>query len=200
MKMLGSQHSPVSLLFNWPGADDRLGMDESQWRRAWCLAGMFISGLVCVCMGEGGVESGRSHVAQRRGNSNSCASKADVPAHVPKGPHPWGKSLPAKTPQADCTLHFLSFLGSQFKSHDDFVSSWHIFFLITHRFQRRGLWLRRAGKGNPLARACPRAPLGGCYGNRHNKNKTEARCLATKELEVHHTHTTYISGNPRGRE
>ena len=58
------------------------------------------------------------------------------------------------------TAHFTSFLGSQFKSHDDFVSSWHIFFLITHRFQRRGLWLRRAGKGNPLARACPRGALG----------------------------------------
>lgn len=116
---------------------------------------MFISGLVCVCMGEGGVESGRSHVAQRRGNSNSCASKADVPAHVPKGPHPWGKSLPAKTPQADCTLHFLSFLGSQFKSHDDFVSSWHIFFLITHRFQRRGLWLRRAGEGESPGQGLP---------------------------------------------
>lgn len=65
-------------------------------------------------------------MARRRGNSNFCASKADMP----KGPYPGGKVCF----QRDCkqTAHFASFLRSECKSHDDSLSSWLLFFLMTH--------------------------------------------------------------------
>lgn len=49
------------------------------------------------------VGSGRSQMAQRRGNSHFSASKADTP----KGPHGKGGESAFKE-TADCTLHFLA--------------------------------------------------------------------------------------------
>ena len=80
------------------------------------------------------------------------------------------------------TAHFTSFLRSKFKNYNRFLSCQRLSFSVRrHWFQRRGLVARREWKGNPLARGLPtEQPLWSCYGNRHNRNKTEAQSLGNR--------------------
>lgn len=61
----------------------------------------------------------------------------------------------------------------------------------------KGTVERREGTGNPPGKGpAHRAPLCGCYGNRHNRNKTEAVAWQQKS-KVCHTLHIHIREAPR---